>query len=127
MYTLKAFADEHGHRMWHDRHLMNSLRMIKKVSTFRDFATRPITEYKPTDIEALMDSLARRGPKGWDHQSVPVGHIVGIQRSCTQRGSNPRPQCPLEERKQGPPTLLHGQRGQGHHRFPKDITGPLDG
>lgn len=63
MYTLKAFADEHGHRMWHDRHLMNSLRMIKKVSTFRDFATRPITDFKPTDIEALMDSLAEEGLK----------------------------------------------------------------
>ena len=63
MYTLKSFADQNGHRMWADTHLINSLRMIKKASKFRDFATRPITDYKPADIYAFMDSLHDEGLK----------------------------------------------------------------
>lgn len=63
MYTLKSFADQNSQRMWTGSHMINSLRMIKKASKFRDFATRPITDYKPADIYAFLDSLTNEGLK----------------------------------------------------------------
>jgi integrase len=61
MYTIKSFAEEHGHRIWEEPHLTHSLSKISKLSSFHDFATRPIADYKPADIEAFTDRLSEEG------------------------------------------------------------------
>ena len=61
MKTLLDFTLENGHRVWQDKHLKCSQTKIIRFTNFRDFKTKALDSYIPTDVYDFLDHLKDQG------------------------------------------------------------------
>ena len=59
--TFAQFVELEAHRLWHGDHLKRSVTKAHKFSDYADHATRPIGDFKPSDIHRFFDYLSAEG------------------------------------------------------------------